>query len=314
MRPTRRTGRAKAILISLAGAALGLCGSVVLLNKLSGWQPFPATPVHVPVSPVARVYVVALALALVSAFLFGMIPVRQVLRNDPYQIVKAGTTAGFGRRMTARDLLLGLQIAICAVLVTSSMVALRGLVRSLSADFGFEPRNTMLAGGNLAMAGYTGDQIPVTQRRMIEAVQTIPGVEYAGLVNNYPPLGFAAASRVNVFSDHATDLRAATADAMPYWYKVSPGYFQAAHTALIAGRDFGWHDDKNAPRVAVVNRQFAIRMFGSAANALYRRFKWQDGTRVLIVGVVEDGKYLSVTEDPQATIFRSYNRRKARPM
>jgi hypothetical protein len=57
------------------------------------------------------------------------------------------------------------------------MVAVRGLERSLHANFGFEPRNTMLLGANLAMAGYSGDRVPAMQKRMIEAMQTIPGVE-----------------------------------------------------------------------------------------------------------------------------------------
>ena len=49
----------------------------------------------------------------------------------------------------------------------------------------------------------------------------------------------------------------------PYLYNISPEYFHAAGTALLAGRTFTWHDDKNAPRVAVVNREFARRIFGS---------------------------------------------------
>ena len=82
----------EAVLISLAGGALGLLGSVVLLRRLSTWQPFPGAPIHLPVSPDARLYVVALALALVSGFLFGIVPVRQVLRANPYEIVKAGSS------------------------------------------------------------------------------------------------------------------------------------------------------------------------------------------------------------------------------
>ncbi len=54
-----------------------------------------------------------------------------------------------GRRMTVRDLLLVVQIAICAVLVTSSLVAVRGLVRSLHSNFGFEPQNAMLVDSRL---------------------------------------------------------------------------------------------------------------------------------------------------------------------
>ena len=110
----------EAVLISLVGGAVGLWGSVVLLRGLSVWQPFPRFPIHVPVNPDANVYVVALLLALVSGFLFGAVPVRQVLRTNPYQVVKSGSTGTVGRRITVRDLLLVVQIAICAVLVTSS--------------------------------------------------------------------------------------------------------------------------------------------------------------------------------------------------
>jgi hypothetical protein len=131
------------------------------------WQPFPGTPVHVPVTPDAKIYVVALVLALVSGFIFGMVPVRQVLRANPYEIVKAGYSGRAGRRMTLRDVLLVLQIAICAVLVTSSMVALLGLMRPLHSNFGFEPRNAMMVGTNLAMAGYSGESVPAMQKRMI---------------------------------------------------------------------------------------------------------------------------------------------------
>jgi len=83
--------------------------------------------------------------------------------------------------------MLAVQIAICALLVTSSLVAMRGLVRSLHGNFGFEPRNAVLVNTVLSMAGYSGDRVPVMQRRMIDALETIPGVESVGLVN-YPPL------------------------------------------------------------------------------------------------------------------------------
>ncbi|HMH01585.1 MAG TPA: ABC transporter permease, partial [Terriglobales bacterium] len=90
---------------------------------------------------------------------------------------------------------------------------------------------------------------------------------------------------------------------MPYRYDISPGYFDAAGASLLAGRSFSWHDDKNAPPVAVVNKEFAGKMFGSVTNAVGRYYKLQDGTRVQVVGVVEDGKYLSVTEDQQPAMF-----------
>ena len=293
----------EAVLISLVGGAVGLLGSIALLQQMSMWQPFPGAPIHLPVNPDATIYGVALALALVSGLLFGIVPVRQVLRTDPYQIVKSGSSGRVGRRITVRDALLVVQIAICAVLVASSMVALRGLARSLNGNYGFETRNAMLINSNLAMAGYSGDEVPTMQKRMIEGMGTIPGVEKVGLVNEYPPLVYAAGSRVNVFKDETTDLRPSNVAAFPYRYDVSPAYFRAAGTALLAGRDFTWHDDKNAPAVAVVNREFAGKLFGSVTNAIGRYFTLQDGKRVQIVGAVENGKYLSLTEDQQPAIF-----------
>jgi predicted permease len=293
----------EAVLLSLVGGTFGLLGSVVLLHRLSIWQPFPAAPIRLPVAPDAPVYWVALILALVSGLLFGIVPVRQVLRANPYEVVKAGSSGRTGRRITIRDVLLAVQIAICAVLVTSSLVAVRGLVRSLHSHFGFEPRNTMVVNVNLAQAGYSGSQAPAMEKRMIQAMEAIPGVQRAGLATSYPPLIFAAAMGTHVYKDEARDLRPANAVAEPYRYDVSPGYLEAAGTALLTGRDFTWHDDENAPRVALVNREFARKLFGSAAGAVGRYYKLADGTRVQIVGVVEDGKYLSMTEDQEAAMF-----------
>jgi predicted permease len=298
----------EAVLISLAGGTLGLLISEMLLRRMSTWHPIPGVPIHMPVAPDAKLYLVALVLALVSGFLFGIVPTRQVLRANPYEIVKAGSSARLGRRITVRDVLLVVQISICAVLVTSSLVAVRGLVRSLHSKFGFEPRNTMIAGVDLATAGYTVDKAPAMQRRMIDAMKTIPGVEGVGLVNGYPPLVYTAGTRASIFTDETSDLRPSNAAMMPFSYDVSPGYFEAAGTSMLAGRDFHWSDDKNAPAVAVINREFAGRIFGSVTNAIGRNFKLQDGTRVQVVGVAEDGKYMSLTEDQQPAMFLSFLR------
>jgi predicted permease len=293
----------EAVLISTMGGAAGLWGSVVLLQWLGVWQPFPQYPITMPVNPDATVYGVALLLSLASGFLFGAVPVKQVLRTDAYQIIKSASTGTIGRRLTARDLLLGAQIAICAVLVTSSIVAVHGLVRSLHSNFGFEPRNAMLVDTDLNMAGYKTDSVPAMQKRMIDAMGSISGVTSVGLVN-IPPLQAACCSESNIFTDKTADLRPSNAAARVIMFSISPEYLQVAGTPLLAGRDLTWHDDKNAPRVAVVNRLFARRMFGSATNALGGYYKVDDGTRIQVVGVVEDGKYSpNITEDPRPAMF-----------
>jgi predicted permease len=291
----------EAILISLAGGSVGILGSVVLLRALSAWRPFSSWPIHLSVNPDANVYVVAVLLAVVSGLLFGAVPVRQVLRTNPYGVVKAGSSSRPGKWVSAREVLLVAQIAICAVLVTSSLVSVRGLMYSLHAKFGFDIENTILAETDLSMAGYSGDRVIPMQKRMVHAMEGIPGVEAVGLADSVP---FAmGVSNVMVFADNAADLRPVNASAHAYIFHISPGYFRAAGTALLSGRDFSWHDDKNSPLVAVVNGEFARRLFGSPDGALGRSYKMRDATRIQIVGVSEDGKYNSLTEDPEPAVF-----------
>ncbi len=291
----------EAVLISLIGGAVGLWGSVVLLHGLSVWEPLPTAPIQVPVNPDASVYGVALLLSLASGLLFGAVPVKQVLRTDPYQVIKSGSTRTVTRRISVRDLLLVVQIAICAVLVTSSLVAVRGLVRSVHSNFGFEPRNAILVETALSMAGYNADNTPAMQKRMINALEIIPGVKSVGLVDRLPL--YYGANSTHVFTDKTADLRPSNAAAETVIYNISPEYFNAAQTTLLAGRPFSWHDDKNTPNVAVVNREFASKIFGSTANAMGGYFKRHDGTRIQVVGIVEDGKYGSLAEDPQPAMF-----------
>jgi predicted permease len=258
----------EAVLVSLMGGSAGLVGGIALLRWLNTWQPVPSFPVHLPVAPDVTTYAVALLLALASGLLFGMVPVRQVLRASPYQVVKSGTIDLGGRRFSTRDLLLVVQVAVCAMLVTASMVALRGLVRSLHTHYGFVPQNALLVETDLNMAGYEGDRVAVMQRRMVDAMEKIPGVTAAGLTDRIPLDNENMTNSTLVFADSATDLRTSNAAADTVALNISPGYFGAARTALLAGRSFTAHDDANSPHVAVVNRIFAMKVFGSMANAM----------------------------------------------
>jgi predicted permease len=295
----------EALLVSLMGGVAGLLGSVVLLRWLSVWRPVSSFPIRVPVSPDMHVYGAALLLALASGLLFGVVPVRQVLGANPYEVVKAGSTGVAGRRFTARDLLLVVQIAICAVLVTSSLVAVRGLMRSLHSNFGFQPQDAMLVDTDLDMAGYSGDRVAIMQRRAIDAVAAIPGVTAVGMIDR-PPLGLGFSISV-VFKDNVADTKLSNAAANAYQFRVSPGYFDAAGTTLLMGRTITWHDAAKAPRVGVVNAEFARKVFGSgsgsATGAVGGYFKLYDGTRIQVVGIVEDGKYGKLTEEPEPAMF-----------
>ncbi len=293
----------EAVLIALVGGAVGLAGSVLALDWLATWRPFPQFAINLPIEPDLRVYLGALLLSVASGLLFGAVPVRQVLRTDPCQVMKSGSASTVSRRLTMRDVLLTLQIAICAVLVTSSLVAVRGLERSLHGNFGIDPRHVLLVDTDLAMSGYTPGLMPAMQQRMADAVRTIPDVATVGVVAQTPPMHLGWTDS-KVFGDDVADLRPGNAAADAIRYSVSPDYFQAAGTALLAGRPFTIHDDRHAPRVAVVNQTFARKVFGTPGPTLGHFFKLPDGARIEVVGVAEDGKYTAnLTEDPQPAMF-----------
>ena len=295
----------EAVLVSVVGGVIGLAGGVIILHLLSAWQPIPDVPINVPVNPDVRTYAVALLLSLASGLLFGMVPVRQVMRADPWQIIRTGMSGPAGtRRLTIRDILLVTQIAICAVLVTSSLVAVRGLLRSLHSSYGFQPQNAILIQSDLRMAGYPKERTPQMQQRMMDAVAAIPGVTAVGYASNIP-LSLGGGDSF-VYTDTTTDFRPTNfaADAMNY--NISQGYLKAAGATLLAGRDLSIHDDSNAPKVALVNRTFAIKVFGSVDKAIGGHFKYWGTTRAEVVGVVEDGKYRTLTEDQQPAMFFSF--------
>jgi predicted permease len=174
-------------------------------------------------------------------------------------------------------------------------------VRSMHSNLGFEPQNALLVNTDLTMAGYHGDQVPVMQRRMLDAVANLPGVASVGSID-FVPLGLGW-NETAIYTNATTDFRQSNEIAEAITCIVSPQYFQAADTTLLAGRVTNGRDDKKAPRVAVVNREFARLVFGSVAQAIGAHFKNSDGQRIEVAGVVEDGKYQTLTEDPRPAYF-----------
>jgi predicted permease len=159
----------------------------------------------------------------------------------------------------------------------------------------------MLANTVLEMAGYRGEAVPAMQRRMIDAMAAIPGVRHAAMIST-PPLDQAWVN-TGIFADDTADLRPANAAFRPFTFNISPEYFRTAGTALLSGRNITLHDDAASPRVAVVNREFARKMFGSPGSAMGRYFKLKDGVRIQVAGIVENGKYMNLTEDVQPAMF-----------
>ena len=163
----------------------------------------------------------------------------------------------------------------------------------------------MLVETDLTMAGYRGERVPAMQKRMIDALETIPGVKSVGLGEHVPSGRRRGHPRLCI-PIPTTDLRPANAAAQPSMYSVSPGILSTRRARhCCRARDFTWHDDKNAPRVAVVNR--SLRARSSARSKRDRRILQAQRWNAHPGGGHCGGRQvLDLTEDPQPAMFLSH--------
>ena len=155
--------------------------------------------------------------------LFGMAPAWQTWQSTPLQMMKSGPAdAMYFRRFALRDLLLGAQIAICTLLVTASLVAVRGLVRVLHAPLGIQPQGAMLADLDLSQVGQAGDAAVEKKKAVIEAMRSIPGVTAAGTVSRTPFTG--GMHGVPIFAPGTREFKLNNAVLAPYIFQMSPGW------------------------------------------------------------------------------------------
>ncbi len=292
----------EAFVISIVGGACACSLAWTALTGLAGWHP----PTRYPlgfffVLPQPSLILIAFALSVLAGVLFGLMPLRQIFKTDPNETIKSGGSQfAAGRRWALRDVLLAAQIALCCVTVSAAFVSLRGLGKALTMDLGFNPKNVLLTQFDLNQAGYRGDAADHFQRQLLERVSQIPGVDAAGYANSTPLSGDTLVSPV--FSQQSADFRPSNSAFYTYSFDVSPGYLTAAGTQLLAGRDVSFTDTGKTPPVAIVNQEFARRLFHTE-QAVGRYFKNSDGVSIQIVGIVADGKYFILSEDPEAAAF-----------
>jgi predicted permease len=293
----------EAFAISIFGGACACGLAWMALTGLAGWHPPTAYPMKLAVLPEPSLIAMALLISVLAAVLCGVMPLRQIFKTDPNDAIKGGGSQQFaGRRWALRDCLLAAQIALCCVTVTAAFVSLRGLGKALTMDLGFKPQNAVRTKFDLSQAGYSSDGAAADrfQRQLLEMVSELPGVEAAGYANA-TPLDLDT-SMSGVFSQQTTDFRPSSKVFDTYFYEVSPGYLTASGTPLLAGRDVSIADTGKTRPVAIVNREFARRLFHSE-DAVGRYFKNGSGASIQIVGIMADGRHFTLSEGPQAAAF-----------
>jgi predicted permease len=278
------------------GGAAAVVGAYLLLGALNRWHS-PYGPL--PISVDARVFLAGLALTLVSALLFGMVPARQVWHSSPLSLKSGPAGAMPLRRLALRDLLLGAQIAICTLLVTASLVAVRSMIRVLHLPLGIQPQGAMLVDVDLSQVEQSGATALEKRKEIIEAARIIPGVTAVGAVSHIPMTG--GIRGIPIFPPGTAEFTLNNSVLAPYAISMSPGYLEAAGIRLLAGRDVSWQDTPTTPYVAVVNQTFAHKMWGQTPAIGQHFVLLRHLTEV--VGVAEDGKYHDLQESPQPVAY-----------
>lgn len=287
----------ESLLLATIGGSLGLILGVSLLYMVDQWRPALG---HLAISIDWRVYLAGLSLTVGSAVLFGLLPAWQVSRRSPSQMMKGPPVGSNGlRRFLSHDLLLSIQTAICTVLVMASLVAVRGMTRTLHAPLGFQPHDALLVNVDMGRLVPTSGQGGVTVRAILTSLSRIPGISAAGAVNRLPMTG--GLHGTPIFYAGAKKLKVGDATLLPYAFGASPGYLRAAGTQLLAGRDISWQDETKVPAVAIINETFAKRMWPEAS-ALGQRFIVA-GHLTEVVGIAENGKYHDLQEASQPVLY-----------
>jgi predicted permease len=288
------------LVLSLAGGAAGYALAFVLSQALSRWRAPMDFPVQMDVNPDWRVLLFAFAVSIVAGALFGSAPAWRASKTDANAVLKGSITTWGCRRLAFRDVLVVLQVALCFVLVAACLISLRGLQQALKMRLGFEPEEVSVVAFDLGLAGYSDEKGRVFQQRVLDAVKQLPGMRSAAYSNSVP-LSIDQ-STTSVFPEDKPALRQSESTSAIY-YQISPGYFETMGTKLIAGRDFTWHDGAKSPRVAIVNVAFAKQVLRSESGVGKRFRQGPKGSPVEVVGVVEDGKYESLTESQRPVVF-----------
>ena len=295
---------------SLVLAGFGsILGAVVAYG---GLQALPAlAPADLPrldqVELDGGVFAFIAALAALSALAFGALPARQGLRVDPYLALRerAVGSAAPGR-LSARGVLIAAEVALCFVVLVSTGLIVNSLLRLERVETGVAaPGRVLSAQIGLPSARYgENEEVHGFYRRLQERLETLPGVESAGLGISLPPAELSITDTFEVEGKPP----AAPEDipALPLVF-ANGGYFRTLGIPLERGRLFDDRDRADSPPVVIVNAAFAERYL-PGEDPFGRRIKIggperPDNQWMEIVGVVGDVPYDGLDEPPAPAYY-----------
>ncbi len=300
----------ESLLLSLGGLSVGLVVATWCAHFLSKLGPPTDLPLSLPMALDGRVVLFALLVSLLTAILFGLLPALQSTRSNLVSSLKA--TGGFSatRRSRLRSGLVAGQVALSTVLLVGAGIFVRGLQSAHQVDLGFDPEGLVIASVDLDLQGYERERGLQFFDQLGERVHALPAVQSVGWVNMIP---FAININQNSVAPEGFEPKADGGTPSINRNVVSSDYFDAMRIRIVSGRGFTDTDVADAPAVVTVNETLAAR-FWPGENAVGKRMGRPGGTMMEVVGVVEDGKYLTLGEDPTPFFFYPLKQRQSLEM
>ena len=294
----------ESLLLAFLGGGAGLLLGSWAAGFLSALPLGTDLPITFDFQPDARVYLFALGAVLATGLIVGIVPALRVARSDVNAVLReGGRGASDGpRRHLARNTLVAAQLAGCLVLLIVAGLFVRSLGKAQRLDLGFDPENVLNFSMDVRQAGYDEIRGQELFRQIDERVAALPGVVSVGQAFTVP-LGVMSMDDPVAVEGQPTEPGKPFPTVM--CNAVSPGYFDTLRITLQRGRLFTASDSDKEPRVAIINQTMA-KKFWPNQDALGKRFTLKGATGpslIQVVGIVQDGKYKGVVEDPQPFFY-----------
>jgi len=253
-----------------------------------------------------RVLVFNLCVAVLAGLICGLLPAGQALRVDTAPTLKDSSVGVAGRHVQAhwRSALVVAQLALSIVLVVTAGLFAVSLRNLLQRSPGFQPENLLSFSVDPGLSGYTGARELAFLQELERRLSALPGAVAVGAARGGVFNGSDRGANVTVEGYHARpdeDVECAV-DA------VSAGFFHTLKVPLLEGHDFTEADGNGAPKVAIVNQEFA-RFFFPGGNPVGHHLAFGAGDVKLdieIVGVVRNNIHDDLREKVARFIYIPY--------
>ncbi len=294
---------------TVLGLAGGLAGVLLAHWGLWGLLKLPQNFVSTQDAAIdTRVLCFALALALVTGWLFGLIPAFQLARSELQSGLKESGrgSGGAARWNRMRGGFVVAQVAFSILLLIAAGLLIRSFGKLLRSEVGFESKNLLTLEYRLPRAKYKDAEAPWNfHRRMLDEVAKIPGVKSAALVRGLPFTGNTGMTGISLLDRAAPP---AGHEPQVLFNLATGSYFSTASIPLIRGRVFGDQDRADTPMALIINQTMA-RRFWPDQDPIGKQIKVVEDEGVVgsIVGVVGDTKQFALNDEPTSQLYACYS-------